>query len=302
MPVSRRSFLKRTATLAAASPFLLPSHVWAAETKPNALLGMGFIGMGKQSRGLLGGFLGQDTQVLAVCDVDTTRRGDAKKRVEAFYAKQAGQSGRCAAYSDFREITNRKDIDAVCIATPDHWHTIITLAALKAGKDVYCEKPCSHNLWEGRQLVNAARKYGRMVQAGTQARANPERNCKDAVDRSLLLHISWSCDRNRQVFRIDVQSFCDRSYKKSDPPCICTCAKTQNRRDLKQFTYCPEARACFLFCLKRCQAANLHGCVPASCAQNKYVALDEFSCDLQGIDILTAIPKRGAAYKSHDTF
>ncbi len=74
MTVSRRWFLKRAAASAAAAPFLLPSHIWAAEVKPNSRVTMGFVGMGMQNRGLLGGFLGQDTQVLAVCDVDQTRR------------------------------------------------------------------------------------------------------------------------------------------------------------------------------------------------------------------------------------
>ena len=93
MTVTRRSFLKRTAATAAVAPFILPSRIWAAETPPSSRLTMGFIGMGTQNRGLLGGFLGSDTQVLAVCDVDTNRRNDAKKRVDDYYASQAGRSG-----------------------------------------------------------------------------------------------------------------------------------------------------------------------------------------------------------------
>jgi predicted dehydrogenase len=169
MQLSRRSLLKRAAASAAAVPFLLPSRVWAAESKPNSRLAMGFIGMGTQNRGLLGGFLGQDTQVLAVCDVDTTRREEAKKRVDERYGNTA-----CAAYGDFRQIIDRKDIDAVCIATPDHWHAIITLAALRAGKDVYCEKPLTHNIHEAVEVIRAVDANQRVLQTGSMQRSSKE--------------------------------------------------------------------------------------------------------------------------------
>ncbi len=174
MTVSRRSFLKRAAATAAVAPFILPSRIWAAETPPNSRLTMGFIGMGTQNRGLLGGFLGSDTQVLAVCDVDTNRRNEAKKRVDDYYASQAGRSGECAAYNDFNEIIARKDIDAVCIATPDHWHTIITLAALRAGKDVYCEKPLTHNVHEAIEVIRAVDANQRVLQTGSMQRSSKE--------------------------------------------------------------------------------------------------------------------------------
>jgi predicted dehydrogenase len=173
MPTSRRSFLKRAAS-AAVTPFLLPSHVWAAETKPNSRLTMGFVGMGMQNRGLLGGFLGPDTQVLAVCDVDMTRRNDAKRRVDEFYAKQPGRGGSCAAYNDFRAITDRKDIDAVSIATPDHWHTVIAVAALRGGKDVYCEKPLTHNIHESIVLLREVDANHRVLQTGSMQRSSKE--------------------------------------------------------------------------------------------------------------------------------
>ena len=174
MQTSRRSFLKGAAASAAATPLLLPSSVWAADTKPSAKLTMGFIGMGTQSRGLLGAFLGQDTQVLAVCDVDTTRRNDAKKRVDEFYAAKKDKAGQCAAVNDFREIINRKDIDAVCIATPDHWHTPIILAALRAGKDVYCEKPLTHNIHEAIEVIKAVDANHRVLQTGSMQRSSKE--------------------------------------------------------------------------------------------------------------------------------
>ncbi len=173
MHISRRSFIKSAS--AASVPFILPSHIWAAETKPSSKITMGFIGMGTQARGLLGGFLGQDTRVLAVCDVDTTRREGAKKRVDEYYAKKGGQAGQgCAAYGDFRELLSRKDIDAVCIATPDHWHAIITLAALRAGKDVYCEKPLTHNIHEAVEVLRAVDANKRVLQTGSMQRSSRE--------------------------------------------------------------------------------------------------------------------------------
>lgn len=173
MRISRRSFIKSASV--ASVPFILPSHIWAAETKPGAKLTMGFIGMGKQSRGLLGSFLSAETRVLAVCDVDTTRRENAKKRVDDYYEKKGGAAdGGCAAYNDFRELISRKDIDAVCIATPDHWHAVITLAALRAGKDVYCEKPLTHNIHEAVQVMRAVDANKRVLQTGSMQRSSKE--------------------------------------------------------------------------------------------------------------------------------
>src|SRR6476619_4804640 len=138
---TRRRFLRNTALLAAA-PLILPGRVWSQESAPSQRLTLGCIGMGKQMKGHLGSFIQRDdVEVLAVCDVDTTRREAAKKRVDDAYTKKAGESYKgCAAYNDFREVLGRKDIDAVVIATPDHWHAYIAIAAVKAGKDVYCEK------------------------------------------------------------------------------------------------------------------------------------------------------------------
>lgn len=174
MHVSRRSFLKRAAVPVAVAPFVLPSRIWAADTKPNSKLAMGFIGMGMQSRGLLGGFLGQDTQVVAVCDVDTTRRNDALERVNKYYADRGGPKDSCKAYVDFREIMKRKDIDAVCIATPDHWHACIFLAALRSGKDVYCEKPLTHNIHEAIEVIRAVDANKRVLQTGSMQRSSKE--------------------------------------------------------------------------------------------------------------------------------
>ncbi len=173
---SRRSFLKTTLA-AGIAPLLLPSRVWSADTPPNSRVTLGFIGCGMQSRGLLSGFLGKtNTQTVAVCDVDTTRRENHKKMAEDFYAKSANASEYkgCAAYNDFRELLARKDIDAVVIATPDHWHAIIGIAAAAAGKDIYCEKPLTQTIHEARALVSAVRKNKRVFQTGSQQRSSPE--------------------------------------------------------------------------------------------------------------------------------
>lgn len=169
---TRRNFLKKSiigGANALVLPGLLPSKLWAAETKPNDRVTMGFIGMGTQARFLLQGFLGRNTQVLAVCDVDTNRRENARKTVDAHY----GNSD-CKAYEDYREIMARKDIDAVCIATPDHWHAIITLAALRSGKDVYCEKPLTHNIHEAIEVMKAVDASHRVLQTGSMQRSSSE--------------------------------------------------------------------------------------------------------------------------------
>jgi len=173
---SRRQFLK-TATAIIAAPTILPSSVWAAATGPNDRLTLGFIGMGKQNSGLLNGFIhNKGTQVVAVCEVDTTRRDNAKKKVEDFYAKQTdrGSFKGCDAYNDFRDLVARKDIDAVVIATPDHWHALNVIAAADAGKDIYCEKPLSLTILEAREMVKAVRRNKRVFQTGSMQRSSQE--------------------------------------------------------------------------------------------------------------------------------
>lgn len=172
---NRRHFVK-TAAASIAAPFILPSRVWSAATAPSSRLNLGFIGLGKMNSGHLNNFLSRDTvQVVAVCDVDTSRRENAKQTVEKRYGekKVEGYKG-CSAYNDFRELVARKDIDAVVIATPDHWHTITSIAALNAGKDVYCEKPLTHNIHEAVTLVDAVRKNNRVLQTGSQQRSSKE--------------------------------------------------------------------------------------------------------------------------------
>ncbi len=166
---SRRNFLAAAAG-AAGAPFILPSRIWSAETAPNSKLGVGLIGMGKQNGGHLGHFLGRtDTQVIAVCDVDKTRREDAKARADKKY-----MNSDVVAYNDFNEMLARKDIDVVCIATPDHWHAIAGIAAAKAGKDIFGEKPLTHNVHEALALTAAIRGNNRVFQTGSMQRSMKE--------------------------------------------------------------------------------------------------------------------------------
>ncbi len=188
---SRRQFLK--ATSLGVAPLILPSHIWAVNSAPGSKITMGFIGLGIQGRGLLGGFLGQKgVQVIAVCDVDTTRREDAKGRVIKHYGDQKPDGwSACDVYNDYRELLARKDIDAVCIATPDHWHAIITVAALKAGKDVYCEKPLTHNVQEALTVIETVKTTGRVLQTGSMQRSSGEfRVASELVQNGVIGKIS----------------------------------------------------------------------------------------------------------------
>src|SRR6185312_6938832 len=109
-----------------------------------------------------------------ICDVDTNVIGKANKAIAARYGSEPKY------VQDLRRVFDDKDIDAVSIATPNHWHALATIWACQAGKDVYCEKPVSHNVSEGRRMVEAARKYNRIVQTGTQCRSH--KGIQDAVE------------------------------------------------------------------------------------------------------------------------
>ena len=173
---TRRSFLKNTA-LAGSALCALPNLLRGAEVAPSEQITLGFVGMGTQNRGLLGGFLRHSaTRVVAVCDVDSTRRENAKKITENYYAQSnpGGSYKGCTTYNDFRELIARKDIDGVVIATPDHWHALVSIAATEAGKDVYCEKPMNHTIQEGRAMVNSVRKNQRVLQVGSMQRSSRE--------------------------------------------------------------------------------------------------------------------------------
>lgn len=176
-PLSRRAFLGRAAALSAF--FVVPRHVLGGRgyVAPSDRIHLGFIGNGRQGMGLLNNFLGTgEVNVLATSDVYRIKRERFQKRVEAHYAGQAGKESfkGCTAYNDFREILERGDIDAVVIATPDHWHAAHAVRAAEAGKDIYCEKPMSLTIKEGRAMVRAIEKNRRVFQTGSMQRSWPE--------------------------------------------------------------------------------------------------------------------------------
>jgi predicted dehydrogenase len=166
---SRREFLLQAGTAAGAAvaaPYVITSTALGNATTPPASdrIVMGGIGIGNMGAGDQNAFLARpDVQYVAVCDVRQWFREGAKKRVDDHY-----RNGDCTAHVDFREVLARPDIDAVHIATPDHWHAVMTIAACRAGKDVYLQKPETLTLREGPLMVAAARRHGCIVSGGSQ--------------------------------------------------------------------------------------------------------------------------------------
>lgn len=157
--VNRRQFLTASAAATMALPYFVPSSAFGA----NDRIRTGQIGVGGRGMGHLDEFFGQ---VVAVCDVD---KGHLSEAVQ--YLKKKGRQ--VDAYGDYRRMLDRKDLDAVVIATPDHWHALPTIDACSAGKDVFVEKPLSLTVAEGRKMVDAARRHNRVVQTGSQQRSDP---------------------------------------------------------------------------------------------------------------------------------
>ena len=177
---TRRNFLRSAAAASGiiAAPWILSCAARGADgaVAPSNRLGVGLIGHGIMGTGHLRR-LSSDPALLvpAVCDPDRTRSEAARRRTDETYAadRPAGTYRGCAAYNDYRELLARPDVDAVVVVTPDHWHTPISIDAAKAGKDVYCEKPISLTIQEGRRLVETVSRYGRVFQTGTQYRSIP---------------------------------------------------------------------------------------------------------------------------------
>ena len=169
----RRQFIQGVAATSAVYS-LLPGKALGANDRVN----IGVIGVGGRGRGHISWF-GKlaNVEVVAVCDADTSRTG----------------KGNMAKFQDMRQMLEMKDLDAVAIATPNHWHALAAILACQAGKHVYVEKPVSHNLFEGRQMVRAARKYNRIVQAGTQQRSCPAvQECARDVQQGKYGKVLWA--------------------------------------------------------------------------------------------------------------
>ena len=139
---------------------------------PSDRLNLGFIGTGKQGRGLLNAFK-DFAQVISGADADQQKLAAFKALALKYYADAAQKDTYkgFTGYSDFREILARKDIDAVVIATPDHWHAVMSVMAANAGKHVYCEKPLAHSVEEGRAIVNAVQRNKVVLQTGSMQRS-----------------------------------------------------------------------------------------------------------------------------------
>ena len=170
--LSRRRFLQGTAASSVLWPTILRHHTAFAQgnQKPSNRIAIGCIGIGRQGGLHLNSLVTrQDVQVVGLCDVDSKHLAEAKERVEkAYEAKGVYTTG------DFRELAARADIDAVMVATPDHWHVLASLACIRNGKDVYVEKPLSLTIAEGRVLSDETARYGRVLQVGSQQRSSSQ--------------------------------------------------------------------------------------------------------------------------------
>jgi predicted dehydrogenase len=179
--IHRRQFLKDAAGIATgaiAFPYIVSSSALgnAGNVAASNRIVMGCIGVGSQGTGNMRGFLGKkQVQIVAVCDVDKRNRDRAKKRVDDRYGNND-----CRTYLDFRDVIERGDIDALSLAMPDHWHSIPVIMAARAGKDMYGEKPLARTIREGRAMVDAVNRYGRIWQTGSWQRSvqNFHRGCE----------------------------------------------------------------------------------------------------------------------------
>jgi hypothetical protein len=193
--INRRAFLKGAASTLVL-PYVITTSALGAAGKPPASerVNMGFIGLGGQGSGHLlggawtyvpGGYIArEDVQVLAVCDVRRERRTAAWERCNEIYAQRFGRPGYdgVKAYNDFREVLARDDIDAVLLALPYHWAAPMAIMAMRSGKDVYCEKPVAITVRQAQVMVETARRYGRIYQAGTQQRSEYDGKFRQACE------------------------------------------------------------------------------------------------------------------------
>ncbi len=172
--VSRRKFLK-AATITVGAFTIVPRHVLGRGfTAPSDKVTLGFIGCGRQSSGLSARFTtSAEAQIVAASDVFAAKMEWFQKRVAGLYAEHRSTPNYngVKTYLEYEEMLERDDIDGIVVATPDHWHAIPSIAAMKSGKDVFCEKPLSHTIKEGRAMVKAADKYGRVLQTGSMQRS-----------------------------------------------------------------------------------------------------------------------------------
>jgi len=176
-PLTRRAVLKHGLTgilLYGIAPNFFPARLFGKNAPSNQLT-VGVVGTGLIASSHIGTLTGrEDARILAVCDLMRSKAEKARDRIDTAYGKTkaTGTSRGVSVYSTHEELIARADIDVVFVCTPDHWHAAVAKAAMVAGKDVYCEKPLTLTVREGRVLVDTARRYGRILQTGTQQRSN----------------------------------------------------------------------------------------------------------------------------------
>jgi predicted dehydrogenase len=169
---SRRRFIGSSAAGIAAA-MIIPEVIGCKSSSRNGNIRLGFIGMGRQSMFLLDGFIKiPGVDVVAGCDVYGIKRQRFEKRVKAYYAS-VGREAKVKTYEKFEDLLSRKDIDAVVIAVPDHSHARLAIAACRAGKDVYLEKPMTFTIREGQELKKVVRETRRVLGIGSQQRSDP---------------------------------------------------------------------------------------------------------------------------------
>ena len=180
--LNRRSFIAST-TIASVGFTIIPRFVLGGVgyIAPSDQINLGFIGTGKQSRSLMDSFVDK-AQIVAGCDADSRKLDLFESITAKRYAASKGTSSYkgFTKYDDFRKLIERKDIDAVVISTPDHWHALTTIMSAKSGKHVYCEKPMAHSVEEGRAMVNAITHHKRIFQTGSMQRS--WKNFRHAVE------------------------------------------------------------------------------------------------------------------------
>lgn len=179
---SRREFVRTmghglaASSLLAGFPTIVPASVLGAAA-PSNRINVGAIGTGRISRGhdMPGVWRQEIARIVAVCDLDSTRVEDARTLVNGYYTKNSGKPyDGVRTYADYRELLANRDVDAVVISTPDHWHTLIAIEAVEARKDVYLQKPAALTIAEGRMLSDAVHRSGRIFQIGSQQRSSPQ--------------------------------------------------------------------------------------------------------------------------------
>ncbi|HYG19792.1 MAG TPA: Gfo/Idh/MocA family oxidoreductase, partial [Ohtaekwangia sp.] len=177
--LSRRKFIQTgilSSVALSAFPTIVPSSVFG-KNAPSNRINVGAIGTGRISRihDMPGVWKYEGAQITAVCDLDIKRANDAKVLVNNYYTEKTGKPyDGVAVYQDYRQLLEQKDIDAVLISTPDHWHALTAIHSVEAGKDVYLQKPTSLTITEGRALSNAVQRSGRIFQIGSQQRSSKQ--------------------------------------------------------------------------------------------------------------------------------